>query len=241
MDDKQLQELARMVVEIEALEQSASGHEAPIARIGPSGLVHGPIRRLMVGAATGLAAAACLVIGLLIMRPAPRIPAVPETRLADKGPSGHGGDQAPAPTIVKTSATEKCVVMSMFRDTNGRCSCLQVSEPQWEGGRPLADVSRSELHRVALAQPCDTEAQQVIIVAVAGRADTLPGHEQAEAIAQQISTAAASVGRHTDVTSFARAAMPGLSDGATVVAETVSMRQPSRVKDLLRDATSGWK
>lgn len=241
MDDRQIQELAKMVMEVEALERAAAGEDAdaPFAQIGPGVATHGPVRRLLVGAGMGLAAAACLVLGLVMMRPTPPTVAPGPSRPIAKGTTGPSG--ADSPRIVATAA-EDCVVMSMFRDNNGRCSCLQVSEPKWEGGRKLADVSRSELHRVALSSPCDNEAQQVIIVAVAGRADTLPrSHEQAEAIAQQLTTAAASVGRHVDVSSFARAAMPGLSDGATVVAESVSMRQPSRVKDLLPSAPSDWK
>ncbi len=227
MDDRQIQELARMVMEAESLE----GSDAPIAF--PAHHAHGPVRRILIGAGLGLAAAACLVIGFIAMQPA---------RPAAKGGARALTDAHKSPTpdqpAIVPAAAEQCVLMSMFRDPSGHCSCLQVSEPQWEGGRALADVSRSELRRVALREPCDTEAQQVLIVAVSSRADTLPrSHEQAEAIAQQLSTAAASVGRHTDVSTFARAAMPGLSDSATVVAETVPMRQPSRVKDLLEGAT----
>lgn len=227
MDDKHIRELATMVMEIESLE----GRSEPI----PFAPRPSAVRRLSVGAGLGLAAAACLVIGVIALKPPVQpSPSGSGPRLADSA-TGAGA----APSIVEASQ-ERCVVMSLFRDPSGHCSCLQVSEPQWGEGRGLADVPRSELRRVALREPCDTEAQQVLIVAVAGHADALPhSHEQAQAIVQQVSTAAASVGPHADVSSLARAAI-GLRDASVVVADTVSMRQPSRVKDLLEGA-SGWR
>jgi hypothetical protein len=115
-----------------------------------------------------------------------------------------------------------------------------MEQPNWCGRRSLTDVSRSELRQAALREPCTNDAQQVLILAVEGRSDSLPrNHEEAEVIAQQLSTAAASIGRHADVTAFAYAAMPRLSSDATVVAESLPMRQAMR--DLRPDSPATWK
>jgi hypothetical protein len=226
MDDRQIRELARMAVEIESLE--CGDESIPFAAAQAS-----PARRLLVGAGLGLAAAACLVVAVVAMRPAA------SSRSATNGPlAANNGATGEASASVVPVPKERCVVMAMFRDPSGHCSCTQVSEPEWGDGRGLADVSRGELRRVALREPCDTEAQQVLIVAVAGRGDAVPrNHEQAQALVQQVSTAAASVGPHADVSSLARAAIPALGDASIVVADTVSMRQPSRVKDFLEGTT----
>jgi len=129
--------------------------------------------------------------------------------------------------------SEKCVVMTMYREADGRCTCLQMEQAEWDGGKKLAEVERSELYNVAFRSPCSTSAPQALIVAVAGKAENLPrDRQQAEILAQQVSTAAAAVGRHADVSALAYAAMPSLARGSTVVAENVSMRQAMRARDL---------
>jgi hypothetical protein len=121
--------------------------------------------------------------------------------------------------------------MTVFKDNAGECACLQVRQPKWE---KLEEVPRSELFDVALGSPCSTDAQQALIIAVEGDADALPkDHAQVEAIARQLSTVAASVGRHADMSALAYASLPGLKPGTTVIAETVAMRQASRMRDLV--------
>lgn len=190
----------------------------------------GVLRRLVLNAGIGVAAAACLTVGFVMLQPSPPKksgPAVVER-----------GSDASSPIEVATAeaAEDGCVVMAMFRAEDGTCSCVQVKEASWEGRR-LADVSRSELRTAALDAPCSNDAERVFIVAVQGRSDSLPrSHEQAELIAKQVSRAAASVGRHADVSSLAYAAMPGLSPGATVVAESIAMRETPGVKQMLSGA-----
>jgi hypothetical protein len=218
MDDKRIQELVRMAMEAEALER-------PPTRSGV-------VRRLFVNAGIGVAAAACLAVGFVVLQPSPPAKAPPSIteRPADRS---IGTEVAKVET---TAEEDGCVVMAMFRAEDGSCSCVQVREPSWDGRR-LADVSRSELRTAALKAPCSNDAEQVFIVAVQGRSDSLPrSHEQAEVIAKQVSRAAASVGRHADVSSLAYAAMPGLSPGATVVAESIAMRETPGVRQMLSGA-----
>lgn len=205
-----------MVMEAEALER-------PLVRSGV-------LRRLVLNAGIGVAAAACLTVGFVMLQPSPPQKTAPS--IVERGSEGV----SPVELAEAETAEDGCVVMAMFRAEDGSCSCVQVREPAWDGRR-LADVSRSELRTAALNAPCSNDAEQVFIVAVQGRADSLPrSHEQVEVIAKQVSRAAASVGRHADVSSLAYAAMPGLSPGATVVAESIAMRETPGVKQMLSGA-----
>lgn len=246
MNDKNIQELVKMAMEIEALERAGESggvldSTEPIAVIGQGRILegHGAMpagnwgRRILVGVGLGTAAAACLTVALIALRPSStnfgggrglaNRPAETSPLLEESGP---------AVTQVKAES-EKCVVLTLYRESDGRCTCLQMEQPEWDGGKSLADVPRSELYNVAFRSPCSTSAQQALIVAVAGKAENLPrDREQAEILAQQVSTAAAAVGRHADVSALAYAAMPGLAAGSTVVAENVSMRQAMRAREL---------
>jgi hypothetical protein len=230
MDDKRIQDLVKMAMEIEALERA--GDRPAI------GFRAGAIRRLMVNAGMGLAAAACLVVALFVMHGRQQQP-IPKLATGPKAPAAVDRPATSSP-VVGTADEKGCVVMAMYRDTDGRCTCVQMEQPEWCGQRRLTDVSRSELRQAALREPCTNDAQQVVILAVEGRTDSLPrNHDEAEVIAQQLSTAAASIGRHTDVTAFAYAAMPRLTSDSTVVAETLSMRQATR--GLRPDSPATWK
>jgi hypothetical protein len=230
MDDKQIQNLVRMAMEAEDLERAGEGL-APLARIGPG---PAPLAwRLLKDVGIGVAAAACLTLGFLYFRPAPNIPVV------KKGVAMGGGGTRDA---VTPAAKDKCVVMAMFRDTDGRCSCVQMRETEWRDQRRLAEVPRAEIRNVALQSPCSSDAEQVLILAMEGQSETLPRNQhEAEVLAQGLSTAAASVGRHADVASLAYTLMPALMPGATVVADSLTMRQPSRVRELLPDTPIPWK
>src|ERR1051326_1201023 len=122
MDDRHIQELTRMAMEVEALERSASGEEAPI--VFSRAVAPRPIHRLMVGAGLGLAAAACLVLGFVILRattPPPVVKPGPAMAGTDRGSGRHGSTGAIGET--RLVSNEKCVVMSMYRDASGHCSC----------------------------------------------------------------------------------------------------------------------
>jgi hypothetical protein len=242
VNDKNIQELVKMAMDIEALERAGEGGGAldstePIARIEYGRVARGRTpagnwgRLLMVGVGFGTAAAACLTVALIALKP--KAPGMGQGRELAARPDTPAVVES-APTVREVKAdTEKCVVMTMYREADGRCTCVQMEPTEWDGGKKLADVERAELYNVAFRSPCSTSAPQALIVAVAGKPETLPrDRQQAEILAQQVSTAAASVGPHADVSALAYAAMPGLAPGSTVIAERVAMRQALRARDL---------
>ena len=85
MNDKNIQELVKMAMEIEALERAGESggvldSTEPIAVIGQGRILegHGAMpagnwgRRILVGVGLGTAAAACLTVALIALRPSAR-------------------------------------------------------------------------------------------------------------------------------------------------------------------------
>ena len=194
MNDRQLEALVRMALEAERLEASAPPASAVAA---------GRWRLAWLGA--GLAAAAAVAIAFIVVFPrAPSpIAIVPVDRPAVAG-----------------AIPEQSVVFAIFREADGECSCIQTHEPEWEGGRRLADVGRSELLDVVFRDPCTTALQHVLVVAVSGKAGTVPATSaDAERLAAALPEEPLA---DADLSSLAYDAMPDLPPGSTVVARSVS-------------------
>lgn len=231
MDDRELERLVRMAVEAEELERSADG---PLLFASITGQARGGRRWVSLLAGTGAMAAGLLVAFVVLSKVVTQPSHHGET--VAKGPAKEGviavAPDANQPKIVEAKADEKCVVITAFRNPDGRCSCLNMATPEWNGQR-LADVRRSELLDVALRHACTDEANQVFVVAVSGKADTLPKtRDEAEAIAARV--AEAPVGRHSeDISPYVYAAMPQLAADATVVAERVAIRPTSPAAEKL--------
>jgi hypothetical protein len=232
MNDRELERLIRMAHEAEALERSA---EQPALR-----LVGGGIRRWVAGLGIGAAAAASLLGAIVIMHqsmgPGKSGKIVTRETHSAPRPAPSGGDT----TLVKNEP-EQCMVLAVYRNADGQCSCLQLKEHEW-GGRSLADVPKRELVDLALREACSSDAHQVLVVAVEDKPGALPkSREDAEAIAAKLSEAPSS-GKVSDVSSYAYAAMPTLSSGATVVAERVAVRAaPLKQAAALIGTTPPWE
>lgn len=232
MDDRELQRLVRMAIEAEELELSAEG---PLFLSGAPRAG----RRWSGALISASAAAATLLVAVVI---ASRFAAPPAQGpiLAD-GPHQPKAADTPGPSTSIAAApgapkaadsSEQCVIMAFYQNAGGECSCLSLRTHEWDGGRRLVDVARSELFDAAFQQQCSTEAQQVYVVAVSGKPGTLPtSREQAEALGSTL--AAAPETRSSDISSYAYAALPNLSPDATVVAERLSIRPTSRVRETL--------
>lgn len=235
MDDRELERLIRMAVEAEELEGSADG---PLA-FGRA--PRGGLGRWTGTIVTATAAAGLLLAFTLFVRfntPAPITPGP----IADGTPATsdpvHAAEPRPAnianaqPTAPAGSADEGCVVMAFYQGPDGECSCLSIRQHEWDGGRRLADVARAELMDAALQEQCSTDAQQVYVVAVAGKPETLPRtRDEAEAIGTRLADAPRT--RTTDISSYAYSAIPQLGADSTVIAERLAIRPASHVRDTL--------
>ncbi len=246
MDDRRLQRLVKMAVEAERLEHPAAGGVAGEVLTATDGSEHLSLARrdrvwwraAWIGG--GLAAAACLTIAFVMVRP----PGPAPTRIA-KG-DGAGSEVQPVPHEVSgsepaevailprtesdegtvklasnRSESDEAVLFAVYRGANGSCECVQVNDPDWGSEKRLADVSRHELLRAGLQDSCMTMAPEVLVIGVEGKRGTLPSSRQhAETIARRLGEQSL---RGRDVSSLAYAAMPDLPTGTVVVAEKVSI------------------
>lgn len=235
MNDRELERLIGMALEAEGLERSAAG-SPPLRLVGASG----GVRRWATGLGIATAAAASLVAAMIIMQnqlishqagrqlaggqPHPHVGPV-ESSGSSSGSTGATGSVALTANDKPGSNT---MLMAVFRNSEGQCSCMQVNPHTWTNGRHLADVDRRELIDAAMNEACTVNPHQVLVVAVEGSSNALlQSREQVEAIATKLSEVP---GRHADLTSYAYEAIPGLPRDATVVAERVSVRPVSPLK-----------
>jgi hypothetical protein len=219
LNDRDIQNLLRMAGEINRLEAGEFEREtAPLYRIQPSR--RDPFRLVRVGGLSALAAGVVLagVVSLkfALPSPAPSVNPGPGMTQQTAPPSHEAGSQ-----LASATAEQGCVVLTVFRDDQGACKCVQMQTHELSDGN-LEDLPRAELLRLALKAPCSTTAQRVLVLAVSGRADMLPRtHEDAEAIARGLGDA------HGDPSTLAYAAMPTLPPDSVVVAETVTWNKPA--------------
>jgi hypothetical protein len=229
MTDREIERLMRMAFEAEDLERSALAEPAPLRLVG------GGARRWLAGRGMATAAAASLALAFFVMHKS--VAPVPKGPLASAGNPSHPRESqgATAGTMAVSGTTDdQCVVMAVFRGADGQCSCLDLKEHEWANGRRLSQIDKRELLDVAMQAPCATNAHQVLVVAVEGKGTALPrSREQAEAIAARLADVPAT-NRHSDVSSYAYAAIPDLPPDATVVAEKLAVRP--QVSATIREA-----
>lgn len=229
MNNRELENLIRMAMEVEDLEGSRpalSFDGAPVTVVRT-----GARRVWLIGG--GLAAAAALTLAAVAVWPTK--PSEPSARLADStGVVGTHEVVPPARSVVVDSpppvhvaqvppdAGEKTVLLAIFRDADDRCSCVQLRDGEWSG-RKLADIGRSELLRTAMARACNESPEHVLVIAIAGPAEYLPSSDQAEVLAACVFETPSTCG-DDDSSCYTSAAMACLPAGMTVKAETLAMK-----------------
>ncbi|MFN0131348.1 MAG: hypothetical protein ACKVW3_02255 [Phycisphaerales bacterium] len=206
MNDRELERLVRMAVEAERFENEA----------GDSRLLMPRLRRFLFTSLTTAAAACLLVAVLFAMRPAAPTPLTTRDLIPRPADETVG--------IQQVSSPERSLVMGIFRDRDGRCTCVRWSRQEW-GGRRLSDVGRGELVDAVLKASCTSDPRQVMVVAISGPDEVLPTtREGADRLATALADAA---DRSQELPSAAYAALGAGAGRATVVTEKVSMRGSS--------------
>lgn len=233
-EDRNLQTLLRLALEAEALEESAA---VPHLR-----LTAGSTRRRnwLLPVAGLMSAAAAVVAVITVVMPAthpatfsPPGPIVnkpntraaePETIRLDSVPmitanDPHKGFENPiAPESVQTgSEPESSVVLAFFQGLDGHCTCMHIQKEDWDQAQ-LAGKDGAQLLDVAFHSSCSQPSPKVLIVGIAGKADSLPGPEAAEALAASLSKVPANSA--ADLQRRAYEVMTELPAGTTVVTES---------------------
>ncbi|MEX2218749.1 MAG: hypothetical protein WD749_08305 [Phycisphaerales bacterium] len=224
MDDRELLQLVRMALEAEDLGAEGAG-APPRLRLAGAGAHPAHIRAFRFAGGL-IAAAAALALAVVIMAPTPAPPPAPLV-----SNDSHRQPPAPPPEIVtppSDTATAQAAatggfVFVVYRAADGTCDCKELKRPQWSGGKRLAEIGRQELLDAVLGSRCTSSAERMVVLAVEGPADMLPG---ATAAAERVASRLASAPPlwNEDISSIASAAMPDLPQGSTVVAKSVAMR-----------------
>jgi hypothetical protein len=232
MDDRKLESLLRMAAEVDDLERSATQLR----------LVHTGARRrlwLLPVAAAMATAAACLAIVTLVL-PSVNPPAKPNMIAGNNKPTHLSAPtredfQNPlTPSTMNVASTgqeeEASVVLAFFEGIDGKCTCLHIQDEEWDT-KELAEKGRGELLDVAYRSKCGSATPSLLVVAIAGKKESLPRTaEAAEALASKLSD-------HTrvaraELSNRAYQAVPGLPAGSMVVTETVGNR--SQIMDFAK-------
>lgn len=111
---------------------------------------------------------------------------------------------------------EQSVMLAIFKDQSGECTCLQYFRDETGAGGSFADLGRSELLSFAIGASCSANPERVVVLALKGRADSLPTLENAGKFVACVDELSDS----HDEAAYARAALGCVSPDIQVRAET---------------------
>lgn len=238
-EDRNLHSLLRLALEAEALEESAV-----VSRLRLTAGSARPQRKWLLPLAGVMSAAAAVVAVVTVVMPGfkptavgPAIgatahggrrntPVLPESTtdkvpiIATGDPDPHKGFENPLQPdglLTNGPAPESSVVLAFFQGLDGRCSCLHIQKEDWNQAQ-LAGKDGSQLLDVAFHSSCSQPSPKVLIVGIAGRPDSLPGPEAAEALA--VSLSKTPMNSTADLQRRAYEVMTELPAGTTVVTES---------------------
>lgn len=207
MNDPRIDNLLRMVGELDELERSA-GEPAAAPRVQSAGRralsidearAHGRRWNLRVAAIAAVAAIAGLGVRLAVqpaLKPASNdsvVMHITPPRDDMKTVAPRAGDDTetalvePDPRPVIAAAQEYgSMILGIFEDSSGVVRCVRWREHDF-GGRALEDVRPGELTAATYGQPCVVGPHKLIAVALSGPLSQLPEtDEEAQAVAQCI-------------------------------------------------------
>ncbi len=148
LSDAQLEGLLRAAHEAEAFERDALK----------------PVGRIWTGGRAGLAVAACVAVGTLVVW----------LLVPRAGPA--------APVAIRTSpsipaAAFRTVVMAIAEDDAGQLACVGWADHCLTPGTTLADIDTGELESIGAALACIPTSPRVLIVGLEGPAASLPSSD----------------------------------------------------------------
>ncbi len=239
MNDRRINDLVRMALEVEELEDSVThpplrlvGDDAPARRISHSG------RNWFVG--IGLAAAAGLALVFALPALTPSAPTKPETTtIAHADPKSSPAPLTTEPRIVRTASVpapsqsdianaidridpgsvERCIVLAIYRDARGSMHCVKSQTQEWSNHKRLSEISPAELKCVTVGQPCTPSADRALLVAMAGPQRSLP---RTDADAVKIATCILGSPCENDSKCFAHAAAECVPSDVAVKIESAT-------------------
>ncbi|MCK6483681.1 MAG: hypothetical protein HUU22_03645 [Phycisphaerae bacterium] len=123
--------------------------------------------------------------------------------------------------------SEECVVLAIFRESDGDCQCRAISPMDLGAGSSLDSIDPREFLRIALNASCSAEPEQVVVLAVAGPRKDLPDDaDEADMIVACLDESALLAGADADGSSYAMAVRDCLPSGVSVVSRMFDLSMP---------------
>lgn len=207
MNDARIEQLLRMAVEADDLEDACEGRSPVIARLHNGKVTMVAARRRMwagmaLAACAALAFAGAWVIGVRSGTPrtqGDQTAATPSGVEATNGstlagrvePNRIERDGVPQTRVELVSADaagpDQNMVLAIYHDPYAGCRCVKWRSHDWSENRCLSEVGAQEIKGVDVGRPCMPSAQQKLLVALSGPARDLPNTDaKASALAQCI-------------------------------------------------------
>lgn len=196
MNDARIEQLLRMAVEADELEDACEGRSPVIARLHNGKVTMVAARRRMwagiaLAAGVSLAFAGAWMIGVRSGTPqgtpiVDNTPAQPTEHateiVSDEAPRVKIEKNVIAATpngggVVRTVSNdtgEQSVVLAIYHDPYVGCRCVKWRPHDWEENRCLSDVGAQEIKGVDVGRPCMPAARQKLLVALSGPEQDLP-------------------------------------------------------------------
>ena len=177
MNDRQLENLVRMALEVDELERPASD-ATPLCR----GSRRAPRALLWAGLA-GAAAAACALPLLLRSSPRPVTvgPAVQyaaATALDIAYCPGERTEDGRRVARFEPSAAQYCAVLAIFYTWHNGCRCLSWKLHEWDDGSTVAEITPGQEPEITLDVTDTPAVEQVLLVAISDDPGDLPSSEE---------------------------------------------------------------
>lgn len=198
MNDARIEQLLRMAVEADELEDACEGRSPVIARLHNGKVTMIAARRRMwagfaLAAGVAIAFAGAWIIGVRSGTPqaSPIVDNTPvqptehtieltsdtphvkiEKNVIAATPDG-GGSIRTANNDLGDSG-EQSVVLAIYHDPYVGCRCVKWRPHDWAENRCLSDVGAQEIKGVDVGRPCMPAARQKLLVALSGPEQDLP-------------------------------------------------------------------
>ncbi len=179
MNDRELENLLRMVAEVDELDRAARRADEmrrDVAATIPFGAARGRhwLSRLGVPAA----AVAALVLAWVGAPSAPERPGVvcaPGLEILHW--PGDREDDGARIDCFEPTPSERCVVLAIFHAWQPDCQCLEWQLYKWEDGRPLTELTPDEVRDITLDVTGAPPVEQLLVVVIAKDPRDLPGND----------------------------------------------------------------
>jgi hypothetical protein len=220
MNEKDLQNLVRMAVEIDELDRAAYAADAP-GELAPATIRfdRAPLRQpgWRLGVPAAAAAAALLLVLLPPSTDQQSISALASSFRIDYCPAVPRFDGVRIDHF-EPSSPEHCAVLAIFNTWEKECQCLAWQLYEWEDGRALAELSPDEVRNITIDVTDAPPIEQLLLVAIAKDPRDLPSNEdQTYELLDCLNEVAPATDPRESAAAYASAARACLPDTVTIV------------------------